>query len=126
MKNSIFKNSIPCGFITVVFAILFGTSAQAKCVGKFVNPITDICWSCLFPITIGGAQVSSSGEDTLNLQTPLCTCPMPVPPYQRVGFPVSFWEPARLGGCDSHTLLHGEHGRRIAHELGDSRAWQRG
>jgi conjugal transfer pilus assembly protein TraU len=20
----------------------------------FVNPITDICWSCLFPISIGG------------------------------------------------------------------------
>ena len=27
------------------------------CQGHFVNPITDICWHCLFPITIGHAEV---------------------------------------------------------------------
>lgn len=92
-----FKNSISHRFITMGMIIFLGSmSAQAKCVGKFVNPITDICWSCLFPITVGGIQVSTTGEDTPNPQTPLCTCPMPAPPYQRVGFPVSFWEPARL------------------------------
>jgi conjugal transfer pilus assembly protein TraU len=24
--------------------------APGRCTGRFVNPITDICWSCLFPI----------------------------------------------------------------------------
>ena len=35
------------------------------CVGKFVNPITDICWSCIFPIKIGNIPLYSGGrEDT--------------------------------------------------------------
>ena len=25
----------------------------APCEGRFVNPITDVCWSCLFPLTLG-------------------------------------------------------------------------
>src|SRR5579871_5383676 len=78
----------------LIFFLVF--PIQANCTGRFVNPITDICWSCLFPITIGGVSVSTSGEDTPNPQMPVCTCPMPIPPYQRIGFPISFWEPARL------------------------------
>nr|WP_284525031.1 TraU family protein [Orientia tsutsugamushi] len=39
--------------------------AAAGCVGRFVNPITDVCWKCLFPITIAGFKVvSSSMPDT--------------------------------------------------------------
>ena len=26
--------------------------ADDKCSGSFVNPITDVCWSCMFPIYI--------------------------------------------------------------------------
>ncbi|MBL4708170.1 MAG: TraU family protein [Flavobacteriales bacterium] len=69
-----------------------GTSSHAG-PGKFVNPITDVCWECLFPITIGGFRVSPSGEDTDNPRTPLCACATPFP---RVGMPISFWEPVRL------------------------------
>ncbi|RZI47496.1 conjugal transfer protein [Rickettsiales endosymbiont of Peranema trichophorum] len=69
------------------------------CVGKFVNPITDICWSCIFPIKIGNTSIYSGGrEDTDNPGTPVCVCPrevggakVPLP-----GVPISFWEPARL------------------------------
>ena len=67
--------------------------ASSKCVGRFVNPISDICWSCIFPITIGGMRVSASGEDTPNPRQLMCTCTKPVP---RIGVPISFWEPARL------------------------------
>jgi conjugal transfer pilus assembly protein TraU len=67
--------------------------AFSKCVGRFVNPISDICWSCIFPITIGGMRVSASGEDTPNPRQLICTCTKPVP---RIGVPISFWEPARL------------------------------
>ena len=28
------------------------SSVAGQCVGKFANPITDICWSCLFPMTL--------------------------------------------------------------------------
>lgn len=84
--------------ILYVFAFLniLSFPIHANCVGKFVNPITDICWSCIFPITIGGMRVSASGEDTENPRTPICRCPITIPPYIRVGFPISFWEPARL------------------------------
>lgn len=72
------------------------TNAVAKtCSGRFINPITDICWSCLFPITIGPVNISRSGrEDTSNPSTIPCICPrmgIPVP-----GVPVGFWEPSRL------------------------------
>ena len=74
-------------------SILTSFSVFAKCVGRFVNPITDICWSCLFPITIGGIKVSPGGEDTHNPRQILCACGSPIP---RVGIPISFWEPVRL------------------------------
>ena len=78
---------------TLAFCFLIPTQLYSKCVGKFVNPISDICWSCLFPITISGMRVSANGEDTPNTRQIFCTCPRPFLP---VGIPVSFWEPVRL------------------------------
>ena len=69
---------------------------QSKCVGKFANPITDICWSCLFPITIGGLRVSPNNEDTPNPRQIICECTAPPPIMRRIGIPISFWEPVRL------------------------------
>ena len=82
------------GFMFVALILVVPSlPVQANCVGRFVNPITDVCWSCLFPITIGGLRVSPGGEDTSNPRSILCTCTDPV---IRVGIPVSFWEPVRL------------------------------
>ena len=69
------------------------TAQAATCKGKFANPITDICWSCIFPIRIGGATLISSGqEDTQNPGgNPLCYCKNP----PKIGMKVSFWEPVR-------------------------------
>ncbi|HUX79817.1 MAG TPA: conjugal transfer pilus assembly protein TraU [Alphaproteobacteria bacterium] len=64
---------------------------QAKCVGRFVNPITEICWRCIFPITIAGMTVAK-GEGLRDPRNFICTCPSP----PRIGFPISFWEPVRL------------------------------
>lgn len=33
-------------------------SADSACEGRFVNPITDICWSCIFPLSLGSIKVS--------------------------------------------------------------------
>ena len=75
-----------------LFALQFqGVDAFAGCAGKFVNPITDICWKCIFPMTIAGVPVVS-GEDTPNIPSPLCYCK----DQYRVGIPISFWEPVRL------------------------------
>ncbi len=67
-------------------------SWAAQCQGSFANPITDICWSCLFPLTIGGSSMMSmQQEDTDNPGNFLCTCSNPL----RFGISVGFWEPAR-------------------------------
>lgn len=67
------------------------------CSGRFVNPITDICWSCLFPISIGPVKVNGGGrEDTDNPRHIPCLCPKPNIPFPVPGIPVGFWEPARL------------------------------
>jgi conjugal transfer pilus assembly protein TraU len=68
--------------------------AGATCHGKFPNPITDICWSCTLPLSIGGARALSMGqEDTDNdAGNPFCTCTNP----PRVGLKTGFWEPVRI------------------------------
>jgi conjugal transfer pilus assembly protein TraU len=77
--------------------LFFLEPALANCQGRFVNPLTDICWSCLFPMTIGGANVSGGGfEDTPNPSGFVCLCPKPPLNLPTPGVPISFWEPARL------------------------------
>ena len=53
-----------------------GAAGAATCTGKFPNPITDICWSCILPLSIGGARIGNFGdqEDIDNPSSPLCTC----------------------------------------------------
>ena len=55
--------------LVLAFSLLVSAPARAdagpgRCTGKFVNPITDICWSCLFPLSIGALDMI--------LKTPLC------------------------------------------------------
>ena len=65
------------------------------CTGRFVNPISDICWECLFPISIGPIAIGSAmgAPDTPNPSSPICLCGLPIP---RIGLSVGVWEPARL------------------------------
>lgn len=93
-------------FIKFLFAfvlVTFGRLSQADvaaaaptCVGKFMNPISDICWSCIFPITIGGIPILTMRQEDNNStpKTIICMCSgsWPVP----IGIIVSFWEPLHL------------------------------
>ena len=80
--------------LLLAFASSSPASASAgpgRCTGKFVNPITDICWSCLFPISIGGLKIWPSGRpDPDNPALPVCLCGL------RPGIAMGFWEPVRL------------------------------
>ena len=69
-------------------------SAQS-CTGRFVNPISDVCWECLFPISIGPITIGSAtgAPDTPNPSSPICLCGSPIP---RIGLSLGVWEPARL------------------------------
>lgn len=88
--------------IILLLAIIMPISAKASvtCKGRFVNPITDICWSCILPISVGnittGAGKSPAKRDIKNPTSPICACvkggqPTPVP-----GISLGFWEPARM------------------------------
>lgn len=83
--------------IVLLYQSAFASEESGKCVGKIMNPITDICWSCLFPITIGSIPIarSSKFKDTKNPSLPVCFCnrgPIPLVP----GVAVGFWEPIRM------------------------------
>ncbi len=68
-------------------------AADGSCHGKFMNPVTDICWSCMFPLTLGSAALLQNGQpDIGNPASPVCYCSNP----PRIGVAIGFWEPVRL------------------------------
>jgi conjugal transfer pilus assembly protein TraU len=80
----------------IIIVMLFWLTSinAANCNGKFANPLTDVCWSCLFPITIGSSKVATaSNPDTENPKSPVCACPG-LPP--RIGLAIGYWEPIAL------------------------------
>src|SRR5882672_9608255 len=102
----------------------------ATCTGKFPNPITDICWSCILPISIGGATIANFGgqEDTSNPSNPLCSCGV----NPTIGLSIGFWEPARhveavrkpfcltsLGGVDLDPGINAPEGARFTKSEGN-------
>lgn len=94
MKSVLEKIKAMLPLTIVLFALVLFTpvAPAATCTGKFANPITDICWSCVFPIRIGGVSIASlDQEDTPNPGDIACACGNP----PRVGIAVSFWEPVR-------------------------------
>ncbi|MBU9828797.1 conjugal transfer pilus assembly protein TraU [Rahnella sp. FC061912-K] len=63
--------------------------------GRWVNPISDVCWKCLFPMTLGSIQLASgSHPDTPNPASPIQLCPYGI--FYRLGLAIGFWEPVAL------------------------------
>ncbi|WP_239695411.1 TraU family protein [Burkholderia pseudomallei] len=79
--------------LVLAFGITGGSQAQSICNGSFPNLITDICYDCIFPISIMGGfinmGVSGDDYDTGASHFPVCVCANNL----AVGTPVSFWEP---------------------------------
>ena len=69
--------------VLLMLSLSVPASADAgpgKCTGKFVNPITDICWSCLFPISVGSLKIwPSNRPDPDNPDLPVCLCGIRLP-----------------------------------------------
>lgn len=100
-----------------IFSISYSNAnVPSSCHGRFINPVTDICWSCIFPMFIaplpmvlnigdqkGGTIIDDSKDIApgIPLNTPgklplgTCTCPdrSIVAP---VGLMMSWYEPARF------------------------------
>lgn len=71
--------------LTLAVMLLLPMVSQVNsepCEGRFLNPVTDICWECVLPF-----MIDSPG---------LCICPAPWPQYVRYGIVFSFWEPVWL------------------------------
>lgn len=84
--------------VLLTLALYSGSASAARCDGRFPNPITDVCWRCIFPLKLGGIPLATLGmEDGNNDDAPLiCACPAPPPLFVRIGLGLSFWEPARV------------------------------
>lgn len=88
--------------ILLFFTLAISPKAQGSfpCSGRFINPITDICWSCLLPISIGplkvGSGVAPRKRDTENPVSPICMCLKGSPAMPVPGITFGFWEPVRL------------------------------
>ena len=66
--------------------------ADNLCKGHFVNPITDVQWNGMLPISIGSAKVAhSSLPDTKNPSSPICVCDADI--GWQVGITLGYWEP---------------------------------
>ncbi len=102
-------------FFTVVVLFLLAPTANATpgCYdAEVLGPkiISNVCWSCFFPIRIAGVDLGSGSAPSGAYDSPLCLCPgsfgFPTP-----GFSMGLWEPARLvefqrvPGCSS--ILNG-------------------
>ena len=81
---------------TCFFALFLSIhTLSPKCTGKFPNPVTDICWEGMFPITIGGFEAGSKEGDG-SKQKMMCFCPKPPFGQKTPGILVSFFEPTRM------------------------------
>lgn len=85
--------------VMLVISILIPASAMGVCKGIPLNPITDVCWQCMFPVKIGGVPVTPGAPGLIDtpdlLSSPVCVCPTPIG-IPRPGITLSFWEPARF------------------------------
>lgn len=68
-------------------------SQATACTGNFPNLVSDICYDCMFPMTMGGGAlnfgVDGDDYDTGAGSTAICVCRTSL----KVGTPMSFWEP---------------------------------
>jgi len=95
MKNVVANILRLLALCCACLALPAGAQGVSTCVGKFPNPITDICWSCILPIKIGSipvANIGSQEDSDTNPTSPICNCgTSPI-----IGLSISFWEPARI------------------------------
>ena len=67
--------------IRIIFLPIFIINisyAKGVCTGRFVNPVTDVCWNCIFPVSVGAVEIPPSTTfrpDTANFPSPICVCP---------------------------------------------------
>jgi len=82
--------------LLIIAGAFHAPPAEAKCVpGGMINPVTDVVWDCIFPISIAGIPVDMGNHPPDNDKSGFfCQCSGQG--LLGLGFLVSFWEPARM------------------------------
>ncbi|WP_336803988.1 conjugal transfer pilus assembly protein TraU [Erwinia aphidicola] len=85
--------------LTILLSALLPHSAGAASSnageGRWVNPISDVCWKCLFPMSLGSIQLAGGPlPDTSNPGSPIQICPVGI--LYRVGLAIGYWEPMAM------------------------------
>lgn len=84
-------------YLLTILALIPNLHAK-NCTGKMFNPVTDVCWDCIFPISIGKTKTNSKHKrhDTKNPSNITCVCPGKIIGLPQVGIAIGFWEAIRL------------------------------
>jgi conjugal transfer pilus assembly protein TraU len=92
MEISRWLRSMVAALVLLVAALgLPAIGKEKTCTGRFINPITETCWSCIMPLSIGAIPVAVFGqEDIENPSSPICICPGWPP---KIGLSLGFWVP---------------------------------
>lgn len=83
-----------------VFILLFACSfsSYSQCDSRIINPLTDVSWDCMFPMTMVGMSIGDSSDNVSSNQgtnqSPVCECISEG--VLKVGVPFSFWEPKTI------------------------------
>ncbi len=76
--------------------LLAGPSLHAACTDNtFIDPLNDIAWDCIFPVSIMGVPIDF-GEHPPSDDSTQAFCECPGQGITGFGFMVGFWEPARI------------------------------
>lgn len=67
--------------------------APAAAGAYFMDPVSDICWECVFPVTIGANASLGGGPDAKTDAPALCACASEG--NVTLGINLGFWEPLR-------------------------------
>ncbi len=79
----------------VIFAFSVNSHACMPNPSAFMEVINDLCYECIFPITISGVPLVTGPMNDPNpsSRAPICICSDPFP---RIGIPISYFEPSRI------------------------------
>jgi conjugal transfer pilus assembly protein TraU len=84
----------------LVAASVTNALAVSQCTGQFFNPISDLDWNYMFPITVAGVQMnngSNTNPPLMAAMPPVCLCPSVLTfGYPTEGYGSSWWEPTYL------------------------------
>jgi len=82
--------------VVLLIAAPLTYGAGGACKGKVLNPVTDICWQCMFPVKMGSVSYGNGAEPAPgNITSPVCACP-DSKGILILGVSTAFWEHARL------------------------------